>query len=264
MKKKKILTLILILIVGSVLSQNKKDLNETINRLRQDSTDLEHTIEDNNLMIDSLNKEILNFKKLYDELYKKNEVQLMEYQKIEVLLKEKESANLDLNESIEKLQNSLDSVKTYGHITRFVKAFYNSLELSEDENKRQYEFGDVKFNLDNFSALIDKNANYSQKRVDNLSDENYHDRYYVELLSIDEIKIANNKIIVSTKVLYSASEMGSFYNEEELTLQEQKGLLKLTSWLDVDLFKMEPSEYEHMENFTKDDFYEWLGSFNKN
>ena len=122
----------------------------------------------------------------------------------------------------------------------------------------------MKFDLDNFSSLISKNANYSEKRVNNLSDESYHDRYYIELLSIEGIKFVNDKIIVMTKAMYFGSEMGSFYNEERLTLQDNKGLLKLTSWLDVDLYKMEPSEYEHMENFTKDDFYQWLGSFNKN
>ena len=168
------------------------------------------------------------------------------------------------HDSIEDLQKSADSANTLSHITRFVQAFYNSLELSEAENLRQYEVGDVRFDLDNFYCLIGENAKYSQKRVENMSDQNYHDKYYVELLSIEDINFVNNKIIVSTKVLYAGQEMGSFYNEEQLTLQDNMGLLKLTSWLDVDLYKMEPSEYEHMANFTKDDFYQWLGSFNKN
>ena len=264
MKKKQVLTLILTIITSFVYSQNKKELNETIYKLRLDSTALELSIEENTLMISSLNKEILDSKELNTVLHEKNQIQLLEFQKIEELMKESQSVNTLLYDSIGKLQKSIVSIKAYSHITRFVQAFYNSLELSEEENQRQYEVGDVKFDLDNFSALIGKNANYSEKRVNNLSDESYHDRYYIELLSIEEIKFVNDKIIVRTKVMYAGSEMGSFYNEERLTLQDNKGLLKLTSWLDVDLYKMEPSEYEHMENFTKDDFYKWLGSFNKN
>tara|TARA_B110000046_G_C12901749_1_gene358932 strand:+ start:62 stop:898 length:837 start_codon:yes stop_codon:yes gene_type:complete len=278
MKKKQVLTLILTIITSFVYGQNKKELNETINKLRVDSTALELsieentlistalelTIEENTLMISSLNKEILDSKELNTVLHEKNQIQLLEFQKIEELMKESQSVNTLLYDSIGKLQKSVDSIKAYSHITRFVQAFYNSLELSKEENQRQYEVGDVNFDLGNFSSLIDKNANYSEKRVDNLSDESYHDRYYIELLSIEEIKFVNDKIIVRTKVMYAGSEMGSFYNEERLTLQDNKGLLKLTSWLDVDLYKMEPSEYEHMENFTKDDFYKWLGSFNKN
>lgn len=264
MKKKQILTLILTIITSFLFSQNKKELNETINKLRLDSTALELKIEENTLMISSLNKEILDSKELNTALHEKNQIQLLEFQKIEELMKEIQSVNTLLCDSLGKLQKSVDSIKAYSHITHFVQAFYNSLELSEEENQRQYEFGDVKFDLDNFSSLIGKNANYSEKRVENLSDESYHDRYYIELLSIEEIKFVSDKIIVRTKVMYAGYEMGSFYNEELLTLQDKKGLLKLTSWLDVDLFKMEPSEYEHMENFTKDDFYKWLGSFNKN
>jgi len=292
MKKKQVLTLILTIITSFVYGQNKKELNETINKLRVDSTALELTIEENTLMISSLNKEILDSKELNTVLHEETQIQLLEFQKIEELMKESQSLNTVLHEetqiqllefqkieelmkesqslntllydSIGKLQKSVDSIKAYSHITRFVQAYYNSLELSEEENQRQYEVGDVKFDLDNFSSLIGKNANYSQKRVDNLSDESYHDRYYIELLSIEEIKFVDDKIIVRTKAMYEASEMGSFYNDEQLILQDNKGLLKLTSWLDVDLYKMEPSEYEHMENFTKDDFYKWLGSFNKN
>ena len=245
MIKKQILTLILTIITSFVYGQNKKELNETINKLRIDSTALELSIKENTLMISSLNEEILDSKELNTVLHKKNKIQLLEFKKIEELMNETHSVNTLLYDSIGKLQKSVDSIKAYSHITRFVQAFYNSLELSEEENQRQ-------------------NANYSEKRVNNLSDESYHDRYYIELLSIEGIKFVNDKIIVMTKAMYFGSEMGSFYNEERLTLQDNKGLLKLTSWLDVDLYKMEPSEYEHMENFTKDDFYQWLGSFNKN
>lgn len=264
MKKKQIFTLILTIITSLVYSQNKKELNETITKLRLDSTALELTMKDNNLLIDSLKKVIFDYKELNTVLHDKNKIHLQALKNIEALFNDAKTENEILRDSIENLQKSVDSVNTFSHITHFVQAFYKSLELSEAENQRQYEVGDVRFDLDNFSCLIGKNAKYSKKRVYNLSDENYHDRYYIELLNIEDIKFENNKIIVSTKVLYVGSEMGSFYNEEQLTLQDIKGLLKLTSWLDVDLYKMELSEYEHMENFTIDDFYEWLGSYNKN
>ena len=264
MKKKQIFTVILTIITSLVYSQNKKELKETITKLRLDSTALELTIKDNNLIIDSLKKEIFDYKELNTVLHDKNKILSQELQKMETLIKDTKTENALLNDSIENLQKSVDSINTFSHITRFVHAFYKSLELSEAENQRQYEVGDVRFDLDNFSRLIGKDAKYSKERVENLSDENYHDRYYLELLSIENIKFENNKITVSTNVLYTGYEMGSFYNEEQLNLQDNKGLLSLTSWLDVDLYKMELSEYEHMENFTKDDFYKWLGSYNKN
>lgn len=285
MRKKQIFTLILTIFTSLVYGQSKKELNETISKLRLDSTALKLAIKDNNLIIDSLKKEISDYQESSTVLNNKNKIHLKELQKNEALLKNTKTENTLLQDSIENLQKSVDSgntlnallqdsiedlqksadsANTLSHITRFVQTFYNSLELSEAENLRQYEVGDVRFDLDNFYCLIGENAKYSQKRVQNVSDENYHDRYYVELLSIEDINFVNNKIIVSTKVLYAGQEMGSFYNGEQLTLQDNKGLLKLTSWLDVDLYKMEPSEYEHMANFSKDDFYQWLGSYNKN
>lgn len=264
MKKKQILTLILTILTSIVYSQSKKELNETISKLRLDSTALELTIKDNNLIIDSLKKENFDYIELNTVLHEKNKTLSKELKNIEALIKNTKTENALMLDSIQNLQKSVDTINTFSHITRFVQAFYNSLELSREEKQRQYEVGDVRFDLDNFYCLIGKNAKYSQKRVENLSDENYHDRYYLELLSIEDIKFVNNKIIVSTKVLYAGYEMGSFYNEEQLTLEDNKGLIKLISWLDVDLYKMEPSGYEGMEDFTKDDFYKWLGSYNKN
>ena len=150
MKKKQVLTLILTIITSFVYGQNKKELNETINKLRVDSTALELTIEENTLMISSLNKEILDSKELNTVLHEETQIQLLEFQKIEELMKESQSLNTLLYDSIGKLQKSVDSIKAYSHITRFVQVYYNSLELSEEENQRQYEVGDVKFDLDNF------------------------------------------------------------------------------------------------------------------
>ena len=163
-----------------------------------------------------------------------------------------------------EILNYIEFNKTNSYITRFIQAFYNSLELSEAENQRHSNYGDISFDLGNFSCLIAENAKYSLQRVEMLSDKYYHDRYYVELLSIEDVKFVKNKIIASTKVLYVGYAMGSFYNKEQLIMEDDKGILKLTSWLDVDLYKMEPSDYDHMQNFTKDNFYKYFGSFNKN
>lgn len=188
----------------------------------------------------------------------------------EVFLKEEQLMKVYLSsfseiESISiqspKLQTS-NSIRVGSTIEDFVKAFYNSLELSEDENRRQYTYGDVKFDLNNFNSLVTSKTKYSQKRVDNLSGY-YHDRFHIKLLSIEDIKLGSNEIIVTTKVLYSLYETGSFYNIEQLTIKDNRGLLKLYRWLDVDLYKMDLLGYEGTENFTEEDFYNWLGSLNK-
>ena len=188
----------------------------------------------------------------------------------DVFRKEKQLMKVYLNSSSEidsirtqspKLQTS-NGIRVGSTIEDFVKAFYNSLELSEDENQRQYNYGDVKFDLNNFNSLVTSKTKYSQKRVENLSGD-YHDRFHIKLLSIEDVKLGSNEIIVTTKVQYSLYEMGSFYNIEQLTLKDNRGLLKLYRWLDVDLYKMDLLGYGGMENFTEDDFYNSLGSLNK-
>jgi len=188
----------------------------------------------------------------------------------DVFLKEEKLMKVYLNsfseiESIStqslKLQTS-NGIRVGSTIEDFVKAFYNSLELSEVENHRQYTYGDVKFDLNNFNSLVTSKTKYSQKRVENLSGY-YHDRFYIKLLSIEDVKLGSNEIIVTTKVLYSLYETGSFYNIEQLTLKDNRGLLKLYRWLDVDLYKMDLLGYEGTEDFTEENFYNWLGSLNK-
>jgi hypothetical protein len=241
MNKKQIITLFLTIFTSLVYGQSKKELNETISKLNLNLTTQELKIKDNNHIIDSLKNEILNYVEFNKLLQDTNNFFLHELQKLEVLKND-----------------------TNSYITHFILAFYNSLELSEAEYQRHYKYADISFDLDNFYCLIAENAKYSLQRVEMLSDEYYHDRYYIELLSIEDIKFVNNKITASTKVLYVGYEMGSFYNKEQLIIEDDKGLLKLTSWLDIDLYKMERSEYDHMENFTKDNFYKWIGSYNKN
>lgn len=233
MYKKHIITLILTIFTSLGYGQSKKELNKTISKLTLNLTTQELKIKNNNHIIDSLELKIKHNNHIIDSL--KNEI-----------------------------LNYIEFNKTNSYITRFIQAFYNSLELSEAENQRHYNYGDISFDLGNFSCLIAENAKYSLQRVEMLSDEYYHDRYYVELLSIEDVKFTNNKIIASTKVLYVGYEMGSFYNKEQLIMEDDKGILKLTSWLDIDLYKMEPSDYDHMQNFTKDKFYKSFGSYNKN
>ena len=117
MKKKQVLTLILTIITSFVYGQNKKELNDSINKLQAESKSLELKIEGNTLLISSLNKKILDSKELNTDLHEKNRIQLLEFQKIEELMKESQSTNTGLRDSIGKLQ--VES---------------NSLELNIEEN----------------------------------------------------------------------------------------------------------------------------------
>lgn len=83
------------------------------------------------------------------------------------------------------------------------------------------------------------------------------------LENIEEIRFSLDKILVKTKVMYSGERMGLFYNEEQLTLRDNKGLLKLTDWVDLDLYKMAPTLEFSVENFTREDFYRWLDGTSK-
>lgn len=252
MNAKRIMILILLTITSNIVfGQSKKDLRSTVLRLQSDSTSLEKKHQDNTAIISGLNSEleVLNTRlnKQGDDLASMRE------------------SNARLSDSITELKSAivglnanLDSIVSYSRITNFVHAFYNSLELSDEENLRQYEYGDVKFDLENFHALISKNARYSTGRVINLSDDRRHDKYFIMLQSIEEIKFSLDKILVKTRVMYSGEKMGLFYNEEQLTLRDNKGLLKLTDWVDLDLYKMAPTIDASVDNFTREDFYKWI------
>jgi len=228
-------------------------------RLQSDSTLLERKLADHSATITNLNLELTKIKDLNADLNKQ----------IEVLGLEKK-VNARLSDSVTQLKETmllmnmrLDSIHRYSRIIDFVEAFYNSLELSDEENLRQYEFGDVKFDLDNFNSLISKNARYSMGRVKNLSDEKLHNKYFIMLENIDEIRFSLDKILVKTRVMYSGERMGLFYNEEQLTIRDNKGVLKMTDWVDLDLYKMAPTLEFNVENFTREDFYKWLDGTSK-
>ncbi|HLW30660.1 MAG TPA: hypothetical protein VKX40_00255 [Aequorivita sp.] len=252
--------LIFLIISGNILiGQNKKELRSTVVRLQSDSTLLERKLADHSATITNLNLELTKIKDLNADLNKQ----------IEVLGLEKK-VNARLSDSVTQLKETmllmnmrLDSIHRYSRIIDFVEAFYNSLELSDEENLRQYEFGDVKFDLDNFNSLISKNARYSMGRVKNLSDEKLHNKYFIMLENIDEIRFSLDKILVKTRVMYSGERMGLFYNEEQLTIRDNKGVLKMTDWVDLDLYKMAPTLEFNVENFTREDFYKWLDGTSK-
>lgn len=248
---------LLIVITSLVLTgnigfgQSKKELRLTVARHQSDSTAFEKKIRESTKIISNLNTEISEVKELNKQLNN----QISELSTVK-------DANTRLTDSIVQLNARLDSINSYYRITQFVEAFYHSLEFSDEENLRQYEYGDVKFDLENFYALISINSRYSKGRVKNLTSDKTHQNFYIMLQSIEEIKFSLNKIIVRTKVMYSGENMGLFYNEEQLTLRDKKGVLKLTDWVDLDLYKMVHTIEASVENFTREDFYRWLDGKN--
>ena len=248
----KLIIIALLTISSNICSgQSKKDLRLTVSKLQSDSTALEKKISENTALISSLSSENIEVKELNRQLNS----QIEDFKLLQ-------DTNTRLTDSIIQLNAKIDSIGSYSRIIHFVNAFYQSLEFSEEENLRQYEHGDVKFDLENFHALTSKNARYPEGRVKNLSGENSHDKYYIMLQSIEEIKFSLNKILIKTKVMYSGEKMGLFYNEEQLTLRDNKGVLKLTDWVDLDLYKMVHTIDASVDNFTREDFYRWLDGRN--
>lgn len=144
----------------------------------------------------------------------------------------------------------------------FVSKFYASLELSTELNQKHYEEGGVKFNKTIFNGFIDEGSIYSKERISNLTGD-YHDRYSIRLVSIDLIESDNNNIEVSTTVEYSVYELGTFLNEENLSININQGKLIINKWEDRKVKKMEVAEYEGLENFNEKAFYKTIGSVNK-
>lgn len=173
-----------------------------------------------------------------------------------------------LRDSIQQLGLTLDSLKKYGRLKSFVEAFYGSLELTEEENNRQYTQGGVQFDLGNFNSLIREDALFSRERVRKLSDPNYHDRCYIGLKRINKIDtlypsgLGSIKVKVNTTAIYGIYEVGTFENEEELILIDERGLIRLSLWRDIGLSSMRVSNYPELENFSQQDFYSIMGSIN--
>lgn len=163
--------------------------------------------------------------------------------------------------NVENGKDQLTQVNTE-EVKTFVSNFYTSLELSAELNQKHYEEGGVEFDVTMFNRFINEGSIYSKKRVLNLTGD-YHDRYNITLVSIDAIESENNIIEVSTTVDYSIDGLGTFQNEEKLSININQGNLILNKWEDIKLKKMEIAEYEGLENFSEKDFYQDMGSVNK-
>ena len=147
-------------------------------------------------------------------------------------------------------------------VNEFVTSFYNSLELTDEENQLHYETGDVEFNIDNFNQLINSDSKFSAKRVDQLTGT-YHDRCHISLVQTKKVEINTPIITIVTNDKYGMYEMGNFFNNEQLTLVLTSGKLKLLKWEDINLEKMYKAPYDHMQDFNEKDFYQALGSINR-
>lgn len=249
------LSLFLVFCSFLVTAQSKKDLRSTVSILQADSIAKVRKLAENAIIIANLNSENLNLKATNSQTAK----QLEEVTNAYHIYKTSTTDTLNrLKSSIAGFDQKLDSLNRYARIVHFINTFYKSLETSEEENMRQYQFGTYKFDLENFNSLISRDARYSAGRVKNLSDEKNHQKYYIELQSIEEIKFSLDKILVRTRVMYTGDKMGLFYNEEQLTMAENKGLLKLTDWVDLDLYNIMPSMEATVENVTREDFYKWI------
>jgi len=149
-------------------------------------------------------------------------------------------------------------------IELFMEKFYSSLELSPEQNRKNYLEGGVNFPLETFYSCLSKQAKYSKKRVSRLTEE-YHDRYHIELIQIDSVKENNDIIEVYTNVMYGIYETGSFENLEKLTVKKIDGAFKVERWEDIKLKQkhMPNAQFYKLQNFSERDFYFMVGSVNK-
>ena len=149
-------------------------------------------------------------------------------------------------------------------IDLFMEKFYTSLELSPEQNRRNYLEGGVDFPSGSFYSCMSKNAKYSKKRVSRLTEE-YHDRYHIELIQIDSVKENKDIIEVYTNVMYGIYETGSFENVEKLTVSKTNGKFTVERWEDIKLKQkhMPNAQFYGLQNFSERDFYFMVGSVNK-
>ncbi len=147
-------------------------------------------------------------------------------------------------------------------IKKFISKFYASLELTPELNEKQYNDGDVKFNLDSFNSCIDVHSIYSKDRVSNLTGD-YHDHYNIKLIDINSIRSFNDKIYANTTVEYQIYELGTILVNEQLCLKLINSKPVLNSWLDLNVIKMSLSGYANLDKFKDSDFYQTMKSINK-
>lgn len=149
-------------------------------------------------------------------------------------------------------------------IELFMEKFYTSLELSPEQNRKNYLEGGVDFPLHSFYSCMSENAKYSKKRLSKLTDE-YHDRYHIELIQIDSVKEKKYTIEVYTNVMYGIYETGSFENLEKLIVRKTNNTFKVERWEDIKVKRMHMpnAQFYGLQNFTERDFYYVVGSLNK-
>lgn len=143
-------------------------------------------------------------------------------------------------------------------VKALIISFYQSLELTKLENEEAYLADEPPFfDLTDFNELIENQAIYSSKRVENLSNE-YHYLTNIYLVKILEITNKEGYAEVKTLVDYEISEMGTFQNIELIKINFNS--CKISEWKDIELNSMDLAPYEGMESFTEEDFYDWIGS----
>ena len=264
--------LIMLLVCRSAFSQSKKDqievlifqkdsLGRVLQKERQLNSDqvkqLETKISKINSDMALIQKEVTQSKKV---LAKKEE-EILGHQLDHVL---REDTIRSLREELHQIKSSkLATFLPYfwspdSVLSKKVKQFYSSLELSYELNQRHYIEGNVDFDTSIFNSFLTKNSLYSKVRVSNLTGE-YHDRYNVKLVSIDLINLDSEIEIIST-VEYGIYECGTFKNLEKLVFNYYQNELKLIKWEDLGVKDYE-SSYGCIESI--DDFYKYLGSLNK-
>ena len=139
-------------------------------------------------------------------------------------------------------------------IIEFVNKFYNSLELSYEENERHSSKGDVFFDKKNFLSCLSPNATYSMDRVEKLTGIG-HDQTQIQLNTIRDIIIGTNDIIVLAEVHYAFNHAGYVTVLEMLNITDVNGK-KVTSWKDILILEIDMI----LEDFTEEDFYDLFKS----
>ena len=253
---KKLLFILLCLpIIG--FGQSKKKLKNYISSLKNDSISM-------SLIINDLENKNVSQQILIEDSKKINALN-----NDSIILLNNLIDSLRINsinkDSIIFLNNLIDSLKINSKTRNFIESFYEAFELVNDDESPKYVFfgkkiDNIKLNFSGFCY------NLSERRINNLTGNN-HDKYYIELLKINKINydiqeamgLELSVIEVSTDVLYTGYELGSFYNKEELIICDYNGHLTVYRWNDIDLYRMEVSEYDGLENFSKQDFYNFIG-----
>jgi predicted RNase H-like nuclease (RuvC/YqgF family) len=170
-----------------------------------------------------------------------------------------------LKKDIEQKANQIVALqKKYEiyEVNEFVQRLYSSLGRPEQEAGKLNITDSTKLNISKFNSLLDSNAVYSVKRVENLSGVN-HGRYLMKLVKIESVNSEGGSFIVVANVEYDIYETGTFFNNELLLIKKSNGQFKLSKWSDINMQKMSLTQSDGLQNFGEKDFYNIIGSINK-